>query len=484
MGPSPRIAVIGAGPGGYVAAIRAAQLGARVSLVEEQEVGGTCLNKGCIPSKALIFNAEVVELLKRAEEFGVRVISEPTYDVTRMLERKQRIVQTQVRGIHALLKSWGVALIKGRGRLIGPRAVEVADAGGTVQRVETDRVILATGSKPIKPPIFPFDGDRVITSEEALEPRVLPKSLLIVGAGVEGCEFGFLYQALGVSVTMVEMKNRPLATEDEEISSLVQREMNKRGIKLHLAVRVEKAAIESTQVVVTLSDGQTIAVDRILVSIGRRMNTEGLGLEEAGVVLGKRGEILVDDRMETRAPGVYAIGDAVGRIMLAHVASAEGKIAAANAVAGDRGHSMNYAIVPAGIFTLPEIGTVGLKEWEAVEQGLKIRIGRYPFRALGRAHTMDEIVGMVKVITEQESDRILGVHILGPHASDMIHEAAIAMRLGAKVSDIAEMIHAHPTLPEAMMEAAEDVHGSAIHLTRRKGPPPPAGRAGDGRQGP
>ena len=465
----PRIVVIGAGPGGYVAAVHAAQLGAQVSLVEEQEVGGTCLNKGCIPSKALIFNAEVLDLLKRADEFGVRVVREPDYDVTRMLERKQRIVQTQVRGIHSLLKSWDVALIKGRGRMSGPRAVEVAEAGGAVRRLEADGVILATGSKPIKPPVFPFDGERVMTSEEALEPRVLPGSLLIVGAGVEGCEFAFLYRALGVSVTMVEMKDRPLATEDEEISSLVRREMTKRGITLHLEVRVEKAVIEPAQAVVTLSDGRTIAVERILVSIGRRMNTEGLGLEEAGVVLGKRGEIVVDDRMETRASGVFAIGDAVGRIMLAHAASAEGKVAAANAVSRSDRHSMNYAVVPAGIFTMPEIGTVGLKEWEAAELGLKVRVGRYPFRALARAHTMDEIVGLVKVIAEEGTDRILGVHIMGPHASDLIHEAAIAMRLGAKASDIGEMIHAHPTLPEAMMEAAEDVHGSAIHLPRRKG---------------
>lgn len=469
MGTSPRIVVIGAGPGGYVAAIRAAQLGAQVSLIEEQEVGGTCLNKGCIPSKALIFNAEVVGLLRRAEEFGVRVTSEPTFDVTRMLERKQRIVQTQVRGIHALLKSWGVSLIKGRGRLIGPRVVEVADAGGTSKQLETDRIILATGSKPIKPPIFPFDGERVITSEEALEPRVLPKSLLIVGAGIEGCEFGFLYRSLGATVTMVEMKDRPLATEDEEVSSLIAREMNKRGMTLHLGVRVEKVVVEAAQVVATLSGGPTIAAERLLVSIGRTMNTEGLGLDEAGVALGKRGEIIVNERMETAVAGVYAIGDAVGRIMLAHVASTEGKIAAANAVADRGNHSMKYDVVPAGIFTQPEIGTVGLKEWEAAERGLKVRVGRYPFRALGRAHTMDEIVGMVKVITGQETGRILGVHIIGPHASDLIHEAAIAMRLGAKASDIAEMIHAHPTLSEAMMEAAEDVYGSAIHLPRKKG---------------
>jgi dihydrolipoamide dehydrogenase len=218
-----------------------------------------------------------------------------------------------------------------------------------------------------------------------------------------------------------------------------------------------------------LSDGRTVEAERLLVSIGRAMNTEGLGLAEAGIAIGKRGEIIVNERMETKAPGIYAVGDAVGRILLAHVASAEGKIAAANAVAEPGNRSMNYDVVPAGIFTQPEIGTVGLKEWEAAERGLKVRVGRYPFRALGRAHAMDEIAGMVKVIADSETGRILGAHIVGPHASDLIHEAAIAMRLGAKASDIAEMIHAHPTLPEAMMEAAEDVEGTAIHLPRKKG---------------
>jgi dihydrolipoamide dehydrogenase len=317
--------------------------------------------------------------------------------------------------------------------------------------------------------LFPFDGERVITSEEALEPRVLPKTLIIVGAGVEGCEFGFLYQSLGTAVTMVEMKERPLATEDEEVSSLIVREMNKRKIKAHLGTRVEKAVVGPTGVTATLSDGQTLEAERLLVSVGRSMNTGGLGLEEAGIALGKRGEISVNERMETGTPGVFAIGDAVGRILLAHVASAEGKVAAANAVDERGKRSMNYEVVPAGIFTMPEIGTVGLKEWEAAERGLKIRVGRYPFRALGRAHAMDEIVGFVKIIADAETGRVVGAHIVGPHASDLVHEAAVAMKLGAKASDIAEMIHAHPTLPEAMMEAAEDVDGSAIHLPRRKG---------------
>jgi dihydrolipoyl dehydrogenase len=468
MASHPRIVVIGAGPGGYVAAIRAAQLGANVQLIEEHDVGGTCLNKGCIPSKALIFNAEVVGWIRRAEEFGIRLTGDLTVDVARMLERKQRIVQTQVRGVHTLLKSWGVSLLKGRGQLTGPRSVEVTESGGTTSRLEADRIILATGSNPIMPSQFPFDGERVITSEEALEPRVLPKSLIIVGAGVEGCEFAFLYQSLGAAVTMVEVKDRPLATEDEDVSSLIERELNKRRIKTHLGTRVEKTVTGPAGVKATLSDGQTLEADRLLVSIGRSMNTRGLGIEEVGIVLGDRGQIIVDEKMETGVPGVFAIGDAIGRILLAHVASAEGKVAAANAVAERGIRNMSYDVVPAGIFTMPEIGTVGLKEWEAAERGMKIRVGRYPFRALGRAHAMDEIVGLVKLITDAQTGRVAGAHIVGPHASDLVHEAAVAMRMGAKASDIAEMIHAHPTLTEAMMEAAEDVDGFAIHLPRRK----------------
>lgn len=474
MGPRRRIVVIGAGPGGYVAAIRAAQLGAQVSLIEEQEVGGTCLNKGCIPSKALLYNAEVLGLLKRAEDYGIRLTSDPKVDLTRIMERKQQIIQKQIRGIQSLLKSWGVTLIRGRGRMRGPRTIEVEDPGGPSKQIEAERIILATGSKPAKPPIFPFDSDQVITSEEALEPRVLPKSLLIIGAGVEGCEFGFLYASLGVSVVMVEIETRVLTTEDEEVSSVIRREMERRGIRLNLGMRVAKLVPEGSEVVATLDNGQVIRTERVLVSIGRKMNTDGIGLEEAGVALGKQGEIIVNKKMETGMAGVYAIGDATGGILLAHVASMEGRIAAANAVAesdtgaGAVGESMDYRVVPAGIFTMPEIGTVGLKEWEAREKGIKLQVGRYPFRALGRAHTMDETVGLAKVITEAGTNRILGVHIVGPHASDLIHEAALAMRLDARASDIAEMIHAHPTLPEAFMEAAEDSYGTAIHHPPRQ----------------
>ena len=323
----------------------------------------------------------------------------------------------------------------------------------------------------IQPSIFPFDGDQIVTSEEALEPRSVPLTLLIVGAGIEGCEFAFLYQSLGTNVTMVELKDRVLSTEDEEVSAVIHREMKKRKIQVLLGSKVEKIDREDRALRATLSDGQMLKPERILVSVGRKMNTEGLGLDQTAASLGGRGEINVNDKMETDEPGVYGIGDALGRVMLAHVASAEGKLAASNAMAGTESgptnRSMDYRVIPSGIFTHPEIGTVGLKEWEAKEQGIKTRVGRYPFRALGRSHTLNEIVGFVKVITEFASGKILGVHMVGPHASDLIHEAALAIQLGARASDVAGMIHAHPTLAEAMMEASEDVDGSAIHLARR-----------------
>lgn len=470
MADSKHLVIIGAGPGGYVAAIRAAQLGGRVTLVEAQEVGGTCLNHGCIPSKALIHDVEVMDLIHRAGEFGIEIQGEARFDPAKMISRKKKVIETQVRGIHSLLKGWGVRYLAGRGSLLDARTVAVMSSEGREEQLTADRIILATGSKPLKPSIFPFDGERVITSEEALMLKNIPARLLIIGAGVEGCEFAFLYQGLGSAVTLVEMKPRALHTEDEEIAAMVEREMNKKAIKLHAGVRVEKVEIRGQEVVTALSDGREVVADQVLVSIGRRMNTEGLGLDKAGVAKGPRGEVVVNERMETTASGVYAIGDVVARIMLAHVASTEGKIAAHNAVGAGDPQVMDYRVVPAGIFTLPEIGTVGLKDWEAAQQGLKVLVGRFPFRALGRAHTLSETTGLVKIIADAANNQILGVHIFGPHASDLIHEPALAMRLGATTEDLAHLIHAHPTFPEGIMEAAEDVGETAIHLMKRREP--------------
>ena len=463
-----QLTIIGAGPGGYVAAIRAAQKGAQVTVVEGAEVGGTCLNWGCIPTKTLIASAEALERTRNAADFGILVSGEVGYNLEKIRERKDKVVSTQVKGIRGLFKSWGVKLIEGRGSMLSPDTVRVVREDGTVTDVKSDKVIIATGSRPAKLPGFPFDGERVITSDEAIQLTSIPKSLLIVGAGVIGSEFAFIYRSFGAEVTMVEMMARAISTEDEEMSALLERELKKAKIKLVTKVKVEKVEKGSDGMMVAkLSNATEVRTERILVSIGRSMNSENLGLESVGVAIGKRGEITVNERMETSVPGIYAIGDVTGNMMLAHVASQQGLVAVANALGADS--RMDYSVVPAGIFTMPEIGSVGLREGQAIERGIKYRVGRFQFRGLGKAHAMGEITGMAKIIADEATDKVLGVHICGAHATDLIHEGALAMQLGATAKQLGEMIHAHPTLAEALMEAAEDVHKEAIHIPRPTG---------------
>jgi dihydrolipoamide dehydrogenase len=464
-----QLTIIGAGPGGYVAAIRAAQKGAQVTVVEGAEVGGTCLNWGCIPTKTLIASAEALERTRNAADFGILVSGEVGYNLEKIRERKDKVVSTQVKGIRGLFKSWGVKLIEGRGSMLSPDTVRVVRKDGTVTDVKSDKVIIATGSRPAKLPGFPFDGESVITSDEAIQLTSIPKSLLIVGAGVIGSEFAFIYRSFGAEVTMVEMMARAISTEDEEMSALLERELKKAKIKLVTKVKVEKVEKGSDGMLVAkLSNGTEVRTERILVSIGRSMNSENLGLESVGVAIGKRGEITVNEKMETSVPGVYAIGDVTGNMMLAHVASQQGLVAVSNALGADS--RMDYRVVPAGIFTMPEIGSVGLREGQAVERGIKYRVGRFQFRGLGKAHAMGEITGMAKIIADEATDKVLGVHICGAHATDLIHEGALAMQLGATAKQLGEMIHAHPTLAEALMETAEDVHKEAIHIPRPAGP--------------
>ena len=462
-----KLTIIGAGPGGYVAAIRAAQKGAAVTVVEGAEVGGTCLNWGCIPTKTLIASAEALERTRNAADFGIQVSGEVGYNLAKIRERKDKIVSTQVKGIRGLFKSWGVNLIEGRGSMLSPDIVRVVRKDGTTMDVKSDKIIIATGSRPAKLPGFPFDGESVITSDEATQLTSIPKSLLIVGAGVIGSEFAFIYNAFGAEVTMVEMMANAISTEDEEMSGILERELKKAKIKLVTNVKVDKVEKGTDGMMVAkLSNGTEVRTERILVSIGRSMNSENLGLDNVGVVIGKRGEITVNEKMETNVPGIYAIGDVTGNMMLAHVASQQGLVAAANALGGDS--RMDYTVVPAGIFTMPEIGSVGLREKQAIEKGIRYRVGRFQFRGLGKAHAMGEIVGMVKIIADEATDKVLGVHICGAHATDLIHEGALAMQMGATAKQLGEMIHAHPTLAEAMMEAAEDVHKMAIHVMKGK----------------
>ncbi len=462
-----KLTIIGAGPGGYVAAIRAAQKGAAVTIVEGAEVGGTCLNWGCIPTKTLIASAEALERTRNAADFGIEVSGEVGYNLAKIRERKDKVVATQVKGIRALLKSWGVNLIEGRGSLLSSDAVRVVRKDGMVTDVKSDKVIIATGSRPAKLPGFPFDGENVITSDEAIQLKSIPKSLLIVGAGVIGSEFAFIYRSFGAEVTMVEMMAHAISTEDEEMSEILERELKKAKIKLVTNVKVERVEKgPDGMMVAKLSNNTEVKTERILVSIGRSMNSENLGLDDAGIVIGKRGEIMVNDKMETNVPGIYAIGDVTGNMMLAHVASHQGLAAVDNALGGDS--RMDYNVVPAGIFTMPEIGSVGLREQQAIEKGIKYRVGRFPFRGLGKAHAMGEIVGMVKIIADEATDKVIGVHICGAHATDLIHEGALAMQMGTTSKQLGDMIHAHPTLSEALMEAAEDVHKMAIHAMKEK----------------
>ncbi len=466
MAQTKHIIIVGAGTGGYVAAIRAAQLGAQVTLVEGARVGGLCLNWGCIPSKSLLACAELAQKIKKAEDFGIKISGEVSYDLARMVARKNQIVAGLVKGVTTLLKTWNVALIEGHGTLVDRGDVCIVKADGTVTRVTGDAVILGTGTTAPSLPNLPLNGTRVVSSREILDFTEIPPSLLIVGGGVEGCEFASLYSALGSRVTIVEMLPRILPLEDQEVSVLLAAELKKQGVTILTGTRVDKVSVAADGVTTTFENGQSVLAEKVLVSIGRRFNTGNLGLDTVGLTVGRRGEIPVDEHMETALPGVYAIGDVVGKAMLAHVAAAQGKIAVKNILG--RPSVMHYEVVPAGIFTFPEIGRIGLTEEEARQQGMDIKVGKFRPIGLGKAHATGDTTGLFKIITEAKTGRIIGVHVVGAHAADLIHEAAVAMQMGATAETIADTIHAHPTMPEGLLEAAEDVEGMAIHLARRR----------------
>jgi dihydrolipoyl dehydrogenase len=460
-----RLTVIGSGPGGYVAALKAAQLGARVTVVEDDEVGGTCLNWGCIPTKTLIASSELLAKARELDKFGIDVSGDIAPNLAKIMERKNRVVGIQVKGIRALFKSWGVELKEGRGLLASQNEVEIALKTGGTERISADKIIIATGSRPAMIPAFPFDGKTVISSNEAITLAEIPRSLLIVGAGVIGCEFACIYRELGTEVTMVEMMDRAVSTEDHEISELLEKELKKRKITLRKGVSVSKIEKKDDGVHAFLSEGTEVVAETLLVSIGRTFNSDNLGLDAVGVDRGKRGEIIVNSRMETNIPGIYAVGDVTGGMLLAHVASKQGIVAAKNGMGMDE--MMDYSVVPAAIFTSPEIASVGLREHQAEERGIQVKTGRFQFRALAKAHALGEISGFIKIIADVSTDRILGGHIIGPHASDLIHEIVVAMHRGLTAKDIADSIHVHPTLSEGIMEAAEDAHGEAIHVPHK-----------------
>jgi dihydrolipoamide dehydrogenase len=457
------VLVIGGGPGGYVAALRASQLGARVALVEDKFIGGVCLNVGCIPTKALLRSAEVYQLVRDAQTFGVRVDGSVEADWPAMQKRKAQVVRRLTTGVQGLLRRAGVAVLDGGGRFVDARTVEVVNGEGT-QRVQAAKVIVATGSRPIRLPLPGFDLPGVLDSTGALALGALPERLLIVGGGVIGAEFAAIFSALGVQVTVVEMLDRMLPMMDVDVSAEIAKSLKRQNVQIYLGSRANGIvpAGEGLRVSVGTPKGEHgFEVDKVLVSVGRRANVEDLGLESVGVRTSGAG-VDVNDQMETSAPGVYAVGDVTGQWWLAHVASAQGVVAAENSC----GHTakMNYKSVPSCVFTRPEVASVGLTEAQAREKGYDVLTGQFPFRANGKALTYGDYEGFVKVVSERQYEEVLGVHIVGPHASDLILEGGLALSMEATLDEIEATIHAHPTLGESIAEAALAARGRALHL--------------------
>lgn len=456
------LVVIGGGPGGYVAAIRAAQLGAKVALVEEDKVGGTCLNRGCIPTKALYKNAQILHTLKKSADFGIE-LSEYSLDMQKVQARKKDIVNRLCTGVGQLLKGNQVEVLLGKGSLEGRSTVAVTTPAGSKELVKAKHILIATGSLPAKIPVTGLDLPGVITSNEALELDHVPKSMVIIGGGVVGIEFAGIFQSFGTKVTVVEFLPRILPPVDEEIVRRATMYLKKQGITIETGIKV-KEITELNGELKVLAEGkkgdQEFFGEMVLVSAGRSINVDGLNLDGAGVAYERSG-IKVNHRFETSAPGVYAIGDVIGGQMLAHVASDEGKAAVENML-GLEGH-INYDAVPSCVFSFPEIASVGLTEEEAKKRSIPYRTGKFMFTANGKALTMGESDGLVKVLAEESSGKVIGVHILGPHASDLIHEGTLAVEHGLTAADIGRTIHAHPTLAESFLESVLGVENQAIH---------------------
>ncbi|MEX0777133.1 MAG: dihydrolipoyl dehydrogenase [Phycisphaeraceae bacterium] len=454
--------IIGAGPGGYVAAIKAAQLGLDTACIDAHaQLGGTCLRVGCIPSKAMLESSHAYEQARNhLAEHGVKV-GDVQLDLPAMHKRRDKITQTLTGGIASLFKKNGVTRYQGHGRCDGPGKVVVRSSEGEIT-LKARRIIIATGSVPATLPGIEFDGQRIASSTEALTYDKVPEHLVVIGAGYIGLEMGSVWRRLGAKVTVLEFLDYILPTTDRQIADAAQTLFAKQGITFRLGAKVTGAKVEKDKVVVSVEKGDAVECDRVLMAVGRKPNTEKLNLESIGVKTNDKGFITVDEHFQTQARDVYAIGDVIRQPMLAHKAEDEG-IACVERIVTGFGH-VNYDVIPAVVYTHPEIASVGRTEEECKARDIDYNKGVFPFRANGRARTLNDVEGMVKILADQKTDRVLGVHILGGRAGDMIAEAAAAMEYGATSEDIARTCHAHPTLSEAMREAAMSVTGKAIHF--------------------
>ncbi len=460
--------VIGGGPGGYVASIRLGQLGIKTLCVEKEAMGGVCLNWGCIPSKALIAASNLVQKIQSASDMGITV-SDLSVDVAKMQEWKNGIIKKLVGGVSQLVKGNGAEIVMGTATLTGPTSVEVTDADGKKTTYEATKAILvATGTQVIEIPAFKPDGETVITAREAVSLESAPESMVIIGGGVIGLELGMVYMKLGTKVTVVELTDQLLPGVDKDLVKVVEKHLKKGKASVHLGTMAKSVAVKDGRATVTVEkDGKSESIDceKVLVAVGFKPNSAGLGLEQVGVKLDPRGHILTDDQMRTNLPSVFAIGDVTGGPYLAHKASKEGEIAA-EVIAGHHA-ACDWRGMPAAIFTDPEIATVGLTETEAKAQGRKVKIGKFPFAASGRAMAVRETDGFIKTIIDAEDHQVLGVGIVGPEASDLISESALALEMCAFAEDVALTIHPHPTLGEGVMEAFKAALGEAVHMMNR-----------------
>jgi len=458
------IAILGAGPGGYIAALKAAQMGARVVLVEKDHLGGTCLNNGCIPSKAILGSAELMHRIQHAAAMGLEVPAGTVANWGKIQARKDKILQTLRAGIKGLLGARKATVLLGCATLAGAGRVVVSGAAGVLEEFTADKIILAVGSVPSRIPGWPTDTRVVCTSDEALHWQTLPRKLLIVGGGVIGCEFACMMQPLGVEVTMVEMLPQILPNLDGQVAQTLRKILVARGIRIFTGVKIESLALSGAGAVAKLSNGESLETDRVLVATGRRPNTADIGLETIGLTT-ERGFIRVNDRMETVLKDYYCIGDANGRCLLAHAASAHGVVAVENALG--QGHEFK-APIPNAVYTFPEVGTVGLTAEEAQAQGFPVAVGNFPLSFLGKALAVNDPEGFVKVVRNRETGRLLGVHMIGHNATECIAAAGALLHQQVSVQDIAETVFAHPTISEGIKEAAEDALAMGLHLPPRK----------------
>ncbi|MHB1652112.1 MAG: dihydrolipoyl dehydrogenase [Desulfitobacteriaceae bacterium] len=455
-----QVGILGGGPGGYVCALRAAQLGFSVLLIEGERLGGTCLNRGCIPTKALVKSAELWREIGQAEEFGL-FVGEKSLDFAKVMQRKDKVVDTLVSGVEQLMKAGKIQVIQGWGAFSEPGYLEV-DRGGQVERIPVQNVILATGSVPARIPVPGADLPGVVTSDEILFETGLPERLVVIGGGVIGLEFASIYQAFGVKVTVVEMLPSILPNIDEEIPKRLTPLLKRSGLDILTKTAVKAILQEDGRLKVLVEDAKgprELSADRVLIATGRKPSLKGIDVERLGLAV-ERGAIVVNQQMQTNLPNVYAIGDAIGGMMLAHVASAEGVVAAEH-ISG-RTVEMDYRAIPSAIFTHPEIATVGQTEQELKEKG-PYKVSKFPFSANGKALTLGETLGLVKILADEQGI-VLGASIMGPQASSLIPELVLAVQKGLTAEDLAHTVHAHPTLPEAIMEAAHGILGKALHL--------------------